>query len=446
MSGLIRPKHSRLSLLAGILMLSLLPLTSFADTSAIAYSPYAPEISIWPERQPVSSEEIARAPHDSVFISFTSPWLTDMELAKMREFQAALKDGEIDYVGSSVVNPSTVSSQDVAVFTLDPDVFLGETYYVFLPDSSSLSDTQLVALAAAFEELGIDFDPDSLNDRNCCRHCNVLETRCLTDEENDRMEAIRSKVRHGQLKKEDIPAGTQILAVEKRTERGWGLDSRTFLFYPYRRITDDEMALFALADEGEWDTDPDELQAAALKDAGNLINLPETISKYDSCTNRELMQISGDTYLPRSSPVYKYTSQFYFEGYNGFNNQAHCNMDIVQLQETGSVPETAGIHLRYAQYSTFSDDDSPESHEAEWLAAVKDWAGQTLRLQEDVLQSGWIIADRTTDYDGSQLIKARLITEKLEICVWIYQNSCQITDCLIYNRKWYDDSDKGFYL
>ena len=307
MSGFSPVIRHRLLLLAAFLILSLLPFPSFAETSR-DYSPYAPEIDRWPERQPVSAEEIARAPHYSDFIDFVSPWLTDIELAKMREFQAALKDGDITYSGDSIVNPSTVNSQDVAVFTLNPEDFCGESYYVFLPDSQSLSDTQLVALAAAFEDLGIDFDPDSLNDRNCCRHCNVLETRWLTDEENDRMEEIRAKIRRGQLKKEDIPSDTQVLTAEKRTPRTWGLDSKTFLFYPYRRMTDDELALFALMDEGIWDIDPDELQAAALKDTGELINLPGNVRKYNPCTNRELMQLDGDTYLPRSSAVYKYTS------------------------------------------------------------------------------------------------------------------------------------------
>ena len=181
------------------------------------------------------------------------------------------------------------------------------------------------------------------------------------------------------------------------------------------------------------------------RDTGELINLPGNVRKYNPCTNRELMQLDGDTYLPRSSAVYKYTSQFYFEGYDGFYQRTHCNMDIVQLQETGSVPETAGIHLWYGYYSDFTDNDFPESHEAEWLAAVQDWAGQTLRLPGEVLQSGWTVAERLDDY-GSQLIQVRLITEELEIYVWVYQNSCKISDCLIYNRKWYDDSFKGFYI
>ncbi len=445
MFGFRQTRRPGIILMAVLLILTLLPLTILADTSVKIYSPYAPEITRWPERHPVENTNIQVDPEVYDRDGYSYPWLTDLELVKFREFQTALKDGEIGYAGESIINPTTVTDDDVAVFTLDSNDFCGESYYVFLPDSSSVTDTQMVALAAAFEELGIDFDPDSLNDRNCCRHCNVLETRILTDEENSRMETIKDRIRRGQLTKEDVPEDTQVLTVEKRTMRGWGLDRKTFLFYPYRRMTDDELALFALADEEAWDVDPDELKTAALKDAGELINLPRSVHEYEPCISRELMQIKGDTYLPRSNAVYKYTSQFYFEGYDGFYDRIHCNMDIVQMQEIGSTAETAGIHLWYGYYSTFSDSDYPESHEAEWLAAAQNWAGQVLRLPADVLQDGWTVSYKIEDY-GSNLVQLKLVTEEYEICVWVYQNSAKISDCLIFNRNWYDDSLKLLYL
>ena len=445
MFGFRQTRRPGIILMAVLLILTLLPLTILADTSVKIYSPYAPEITRWPERHPVENTNVQVDPEVHDRDGYSYPWLTDLELVKFREFQTALKDGEIGYAGESIINPTTVTDDDVAVFTLDSNDFCGESYYVFLPDSSSVTDTQMVALAAAFEELGIDFDPDSLNDRNCCRHCNVLETRILTDEENSRMETIKDRIRRGQLKKKDIPAGTKVLTVEKRTSRGWGLDRKTFLFYPYRRMTDDELALFALADEEAWDVDPDELKTAALKDAGELINLPRSVHEYEPCISRALMQNKGDTYLPRSNAVYKYTSQFYFEGYDGFYDRIHCNMDIVQMQEIGSTAETAGIHLWYGYYSTFSDSDYPESHEAEWLAAAQNWAGQVLRLPADVLQDGWTVSYKIEDY-GSNLVQLKLVTEEYEICVWVYQNSAKISDCLIFNRNWYDDSLKLLYL
>ena len=118
---------------------------------------------------------------------------------------------------------------------------------------------------------------------------------------------------------------------------------------------------------------------------------------------------------------------------------------IVQMQEIGSTAETAGIHLWYGYYSTFSDSDYPESHEAEWLAAAQNWAGQVLRLPAAVLQDGWTVSYKIEDY-GSNLVQLKLVTEEYEICVWVYQNSAKISDCLIFNRNWYDDSLKLLYL
>ena len=121
-------------------------------------------------------------------------------------------------------------------------------------------------------------------------------------------------------------------------------------------------------------------------------------------------------------------------------------MDIIQMQESGSTPETAGIHLWYGYYPAFSDADYPESHEAEWLAAVQSWAEKTLRLPSDVLQNGWIVKLKQKNY-GSDMVQLRLVTEEWEICVWLYRNTAKVCECLIYNPQWYDDdTQKGFFI
>ena len=447
MPGLNRVKHSGIPLLAVMLVLTLIPLLSCADTSAVIYSPYAPEISRRPVRTPVTATNTTNDPQVSGTYGFSNPWLTDLELAKIRDFQSALRDGEIGYTGQSIINPDSVTDKDVAVFILDPNDFCGESFYVFLPDSLSMTDMQLVALAAAFEELKIDFDPDSLNDRNCCRHSNVLETRTLTAEESKRMEAIKNQIRRGRLNKKNVTTDTQILAVEKRVGKSWGIDRKIFLFYPYRRLTDDELTLFALEDETEWNSDPETLKTTALKTAESLILLPKDIREYEPSITREFLQLtSGGTYKVRSGAVYKYTSSYCFDGYDGFYDSIHCNMDIIQMQESGSTPETAGIHLWYGYYPAFSDADYPESHEAEWLAAAQNWAEKTLRLPSDVLQNGWIVKLKQKNY-GSDMVQLRLVTEEWEICVWLYRNTAKVCECLIYNPQWYDDdTQKGFFI
>jgi len=460
MYGFRHARHWGVSLLAAVLTLTILSFSAPAcsennpdavpsENSTILktyHSPYAPEVSRWPVRMPVTSTDASKDPQVSSVSGFVYPWLTDLELAKIQEFQVAMEEGEMGYAGASIVNPVSVGSQDVAVFSLAPDDFCGESFYVFLPGSRSMSDGQLAALLAAFQELGIAFDPDSLNDRNCCRHPNVLETRTLTAEESRRSEAIKDRIRRGQLKREDIPAEAHVLSVAKTVQVNGEPGKKPFFFYPYRSLTDDELALFALEEETEWDTDPEILKTDALQAAGDLIRLPENVNAYDPCSNRILLHPQQeDFYQTDNQTVYKYTSQFSFEGQNELQEHFHCNMDIFHMQKSGAVPEASAIHLWYSYDPDLSDRDHPESHEAEWLAAVQNWSEQTLRLPADILRSGWTVANRS-DYYGTEMVQLRLVTEKWEICVWVYQDTAKVSDCLIYNREWYDDSYKGFRL
>ena len=64
-----------------------------------------------------------------------------------------------------------------------------------------------------------------------------------------------------------------------------------------------------------------------------------------------------------------------------------------------------------------------------------------------VMGSASAVGAETTDGEKARIrFMVNGFAEELEIYVWVYQNSCKISDCLIYNRKWYDDSFKGFYI
>ena len=45
-------------------------------------------------------------------------------------------------------------------------------------------------------------------------------------------------------------------------------------FYPYRRMTDDELAAFALVRESRWEDDPDEVEKTAREFASAILDLP----------------------------------------------------------------------------------------------------------------------------------------------------------------------------
>ena len=124
-------------ILAAALVLALLPCCVLAETAAgetktktISYSPYAPDTGRRPERSPVESTAVAEDPEVYDRDGFSYPWLTNLELARIRELQAAVKDGKAAYSGPSIINLPSVDSDDVAVYTLNPEDFCGETCYV----------------------------------------------------------------------------------------------------------------------------------------------------------------------------------------------------------------------------------------------------------------------------------------------------------------------------
>ncbi len=425
-------------ILAAALVLALLPCCVSAETTAenkaetktIYYSPYAPENA---------SEDPEVYDRDG----FSYPRLTNLELARIKEFQAAMKDGTAAYSGSSIINLPSVESSDVAVYTLNPEDFCGETCYVFLPDSHAMSDAQLMALLAAFEELGVDFDPDSLNDRNCCRHCNILETRYLRAEEQERMDKIVAQIRNGELK--SIATDTKVMSVEKITHRTWGYDSKRFQFYPYRSMTDEELTLFALENESIWETSPEEIKADGLKAIGSIILLPQ-ISNEEDCSRTELNLGNHDLYITDSDKLTKYESSFFLRNsMSGSVSQTPSTLDMYHLQVPGAAPELACIALSYSCSGSFKDKDYPESTEKARIAAAENWARDNLLLPEADFRKEWTVQGTHTTLDGNNLVQLVLNTPDWEINLWMYANSLELYECRIYSRKWYDPGQKWFW-
>ena len=91
-------------------------------------------------------------------------------------------------------------------------------------------------------------------------------TRELSEEESERMKTLAYRASRGLLTEADIHAETECRSVDT-----W---FGTFCFYPCRRMTDDELAAFALAREGVWEDHPDAVEAAARKFAEEIIELP----------------------------------------------------------------------------------------------------------------------------------------------------------------------------
>ena len=197
-------------------------------------------------------------------LMYNNPWLEPGEVARAKELLAAVEAGKKSI--EKISYPEHPDELKVGVYPLDPAEFSGETYYVTLP-TRKLKDHDLLYLISCFEQLGIPFEPENLNSRNCMRAFYTRgATRELSEEESERMETLAYRASRGLLTEADIHAETECRSVDT-----W---FGTFCFYPYRRMTDDELAAFALAREGVWEDHPDAVETAARKFAEEIIKLP----------------------------------------------------------------------------------------------------------------------------------------------------------------------------
>lgn len=185
------------------------------------------------------SEYIPQEPFDYGNMS-TLPRLTAGEAARAKALLAAYEEGEATGDGESVLEAR--SDVLVGVYRLDPEDFDGETVMLQLP-GVMLSDGQLLAIIDAYHRLGLRFDPDALNERNCARgHAGA---RSMTQEELERGDRIRLQIETGVLDAEAIDTDALVHArVDMKYYYGsYGAASEA-IFFPYRRMTDEEIAAF----------------------------------------------------------------------------------------------------------------------------------------------------------------------------------------------------------
>ena len=212
---------------------------------------------------------------------YSDPGLTLAETNRIRELMAAVEAGEKSL--ADVSYPEHPDELKIGVYPVDPADFAGENFYLTLP-SRRMKDNDLLYLLSCFEQLDIPFDPDELYSRNCMRgFMNDGTTRKLSQEENERMTALRHQIANGTLTEEDIHPETEC----KTIDTWFG----PFSLYPYRRMTDDELAAFALRRESRWENDPDEVEKAARDFAGEVLELPLSMKLTE--TSRSLIPYSN---------------------------------------------------------------------------------------------------------------------------------------------------------
>lgn len=164
-----------------------------------------------------------------------NPHLTAGEIRRAQRLSADYYAGKAVFTGESVLEK--MEDVIVGVYALNPADFDGEHAYVILP-GTCLTDEQLLSIIAAYDQLGLVFQPDSLNYRNCSRGGGIDTTRFMTDEEWEKYVYLANCIRLGKL----IPPE----GIEKQLrnptlveEYFCGLDD--FSLTPYRHMTDEEM-------------------------------------------------------------------------------------------------------------------------------------------------------------------------------------------------------------
>ena len=357
-----------LTLLAALLTLTFLPFSALAQTGGtdeepteILWSsqyPYLPYPRTFPQRGTTPEETQYRLPR-----------LSDTELERIRELMTLARNVEGILVGiRSCAN--LTDNVRVGVYPLDPNDFDGETFYVILPDSM-LSDEQMLSLIAGFKQLGIPFNPESLNERNCTRLSYWGGTRSLSPEEQERLTVQKARIVRGQLKRTDIKPESTCLTVKT-------------------------LAVLLLPEE------------MPVKDE----KMTEVTNHWKTFDSKKLNEYEIFFDRPLSYTV-------------GKNNSGKVADVLVWLyEEPGKTPETKGMCIRYI----LSGSSDTKCSESDWIASAEKWTKENLTLPEDKKPSNWTVHHVA---NGTVYLDAE--TEDWDFRLWVKQSNAQVSVCYIWS-------------
>ena len=301
---------------------------------------------------------------------YTGPYLEPSEYRRAMELLAAVEAGEQSLAG--IRCPVHENEVKIGVWPLDPGDFNGETYYIMIPQRK-LEDRDLLYLISCFRKLGIPFEPKEWNSRNCLRGTYANRaTRDLSQEESIRMAALRHLTANGMLTDADIHPETECKSI--MTLFG------PFCFYPYRRMTDDELAAFALARDPAWPNAPDEVEKAAREFIADYIRLPLSM-KLDTA---EL------SWSPRARKIEGYTLTFRIEYTDAYGNVLRtggkpCEVDVYLRRRLGdgAVIGCSATVRYYSDFTVLAAKEYAEPLSKEEIYGIgKQWLLDTLGLDE----------------------------------------------------------------
>ena len=294
---------------------------------------------------------------------------------------------------------------------------------------------QLLSLISAFDGLGIPFDPDSLDGTNCARGQSLLShasTRDLSREEQSRMDEIHKLIRRGILDTDALKQETSCrsILVQLPGYSGAAYDYlEPFCFYPYRPMTDNELAAFALLQETGWEIHPDLVERKSRQCAHKLFPLPLS------------MQAREETRYAYDENYIEYRNYFTIDAENCgglYDSPEETPTEVMVEQnlyrEAGVFPEEATfarLLIDYpAMYASQPAKDSASSDE-ELKAAARRWAERYLLIPAEDILTEWAFDTRS---DSWNTVQYRLLTTEYLVCLEMDEKTAQYCQCCIYNR------------
>lgn len=344
------------------------------------------------------------------------PRLTAGETARAKALLAKVQAGEIAYAGESVLD--RMEDVIVGVYTLDPEDYDGERAYVLLP-GTCLTDEQLLALIDAFDRLGLVFEPDALNYRNCARGGGLECSRFLAAEERERYTQLAYLIERGLLDPAGFEAPT---VVQPKLDSRYYCGLEDFTLRPYRAIPDEELCAM-LAERGVRDM-TGELDLQDLEKTSR-----ELLYRYLGCPLS--MTLTGMFYEGGYVPVLfdadghqawdgdarsSYGASFIYRTAAGIEVYAGTTFD----RETGALVSASAMHSREGE--TYADEPEKNlSHEA-IAAAIAEaekrlgLTGLTWHLSDTECFTNW----------GSCLTVCAQVEDDLWVTVYIGQDDGQV--------------------
>ncbi len=300
---------------------------------------------------------------------YSLPHMTAGEAVRFRELAAAAQAGE---TAPSAGLPEQPKEFRLGVYPLDPADFDGETFYVTLP-GRQLTDDDLLYLISCFDELGITFDPDSLNSRNCMRGIRYFGsgTRNLAVEELGRMDAIRYMVIRGILTPEEIHPESECRTIETCD----GL----FCFYPYRSMSDDELAAFAFAKESVWENNPDQVEKEARDSASGVVSLPVSMSP--GVMERSVKPYSRET--DGYTVMFDTNKNTYDDNSQPVLPASPSRVEVYLKRMPDGSLETASLAFAYSWHTPAANDSVPDSRSKSpdtLMDIARQWLAENVKL------------------------------------------------------------------